>query len=121
MQLKHFFVFLLVFLLSVAESNFYAQNHTSNYFESSKIIQHKKFNSKNTKHIVFRKHLLSSDFFLALFFQNIYLKSAFENKIQSIIKLQKQLYQKIALKNDQHIFLINKVTSSNSISPLYIA
>ncbi|SDR77277.1 hypothetical protein SAMN05216503_0840 [Polaribacter sp. KT25b] len=121
MQLKHLFVFLLVFLHSVAESTFYAQESTSNYYQYSKIIQKKKFNYKNTKHVVLKKDVLSSADFLALFFPSIYLKSAFQKQIKLTLKLQKQLYQNIALLHKQHIFLINKIIASNSISNLYIA
>jgi hypothetical protein len=121
MQLKHLFVFLLVFLHSVAESTVYAQESASNYYQSSKIIQKKKFRYKNTKLIVFNKDVLSSADFLALFFPNIYIKSSFQKQIKLTLKLQKQLYQNIALLHNQHIFLTNKFTASNSISNLYIA
>tara|TARA_R110001606_G_C15222032_1_gene634143 strand:- start:413 stop:778 length:366 start_codon:yes stop_codon:yes gene_type:complete len=121
MQLKHLFIFLLVFLHSIAESTVYAQESTSNYYQSSKLIQKKKFSSKNTKHVVFNKNVFSSTDFLALFFPPIYLKSAFQNQIKLTLKLQKQLYQNIALLHNQHIFLINKITASNSFSTIYIA
>jgi hypothetical protein len=121
MQLKHLFVFLLVFLHSVAESTVYAQESASNYYQSSKKIQKKKFSYKNTKHVVFNKHLLSSAYFLAFFFPSIYIKGAFQKQIKLTLKLQKQLYQNIALLHNQHIFLINKITASNSISNVYIA
>ncbi|MGJ8745377.1 hypothetical protein [Polaribacter sp.] len=121
MQLKHLFVFLLIFFLSVAESTIYAQENTSNYYQSTKIIQNKKLRYKNTKYVVFNKDLLSSAYFLTLFFPTICLKNAFQKQMKLTLKLQKQLYQNIALLYNQHIFLINKITASNSISNFYIA
>ena len=121
MQLKHLFVFLLVLFLSVAESTIYSQENTSNYYQSSKIVQTKKFSNQKTKNVVFSKEILSSDYFLAFFFPSIYLKNTFQKQITLTIKLQKKLYQHIALLKNKHTFLINKITSSNSISPLYIA
>lgn len=120
MQLKHLFVFLLMFFLSVAGSPIYSQENTSNYYQSSKSIQKKRFNSRNTKQVVFNK-TASGNAFLAFFFPSIHLKNAFQKQIQPIIKLQKQLYQKIALLYRQHIFLISKITANNSTSTIYIA
>jgi hypothetical protein len=109
-----------VFFLSVAESPTYSQENTFNYYQSSKSIKKKRFSTRNTKHIVFNK-TVSGKAFLAFFFPSIHLKKAFQKQIQPIIKLQKQLYQKIALLHRQHIFLISKITTSNSISNIYIA
>lgn len=120
MRLKHLFVFLLVFFLSVAESPIYSQESTFNYYQSSKSIKKKRFNTRNTKHVVFNK-TLSANSFLAFFFPSILQENAFQKQTILTIKLQKQLYQKIASLNNQHTFLINKITSSNSISYLYIA
>ena len=120
MQLKHLFVFLLMFFLSVAESPIYSQENTSNYYQSSKSIQKKRFSGRNTKQVVFNK-TTSGKAFLTFFFPSIHLKIAFQKQILPIIKLQKQLYQKIALLYRQHIFLISKMTASNSISTIYIA
>jgi hypothetical protein len=121
MQLKHFFVFLLVFFLSVAESTVYAQESTSNYYQSSKIIKVNRVNSKRTKQITFKNVLVSNHYFLAFLFSSIHLKNTLQEQTQLTIKLQKHLYQKIALLNNQHTFLINKITTSNSISILYTA
>ncbi|MEO9569618.1 MAG: hypothetical protein ABJG40_00345, partial [Polaribacter sp.] len=55
MQLKHFFVFLLVLILSVVESPVYAKSNSSGYYLSSKLYQNKKNSAKNTKYIVFNK------------------------------------------------------------------
>ena len=121
MQLKHLFVFLLIFFLSVAESTVYAQENTSNYYQSTKIIQKKNLRYKNTKYVVFNKDLLSSANFLALFFPTICLKNAFQKQMKLTLKLQKQLYQNIALLNNKHTFLTHKIISSNSISNIYIA
>ena len=121
MQLKHLFVFLLLLVISVAESTVYSQESSSKYYQSSKLIHKNKFKTKNTKHIVFKDNLISKKYFLTLFFPIIDIKSKFQKQIQLTIKLQKQLYQKIALHNHLHIFLIHRITSSNSISNLYIA
>ena len=120
MQLKHLFVFLLVFLVSIADATVYSQKNSSEFHQSSKVFQKGKFSSKNTKHFAFHK-TLSKNCFLAYFFSKVILEIAFIQQTTLILKLQKLLYQKIALINSKHIFLINKITSSNSISPLYIA
>ncbi len=121
MQLKHLFVFLLMFLLSVAESTIYCQESTSDYYQSSKIVQHKKGNFKNTKLIAFKLPIISYKDFIAFFFKVIPLKFVLKKQIQITLKLQKQLHQHIALLNLQHIFLINRITASNSIANVYIA
>jgi hypothetical protein len=121
MQLKHLFVFLLIFFLSVADSTVYAQESTSNYYQSSKIIKVKRLNSKRTKQITFKNALVYNYYFLTFFYSSIHPKNTFQEQTQLTIKLQKHLYQKIALLNNQHTFLINKITASNSISPLYKA
>ena len=121
MQLKHLFVFLLIFLLSVAESTIYCQESSSAYYQSSKIIQHKKTNYKNTKIGAFNQHLISGKNFLALFFPETSLKFVIRKQILLTLKLQKQLHQEIALLHNQQIFLINKNITSNSISKIYIA
>lgn len=120
MQLKHLFVFLLVFLVSIADATVYSQNSSSEYYQSSKVIQKRGFSSKKTKHIVFNK-VFSDNYFLTFFFPKILLKTAFQKQVFLTLKLQKQLYQRIANLNNQQVFLINKITSSNSISNLYIA
>lgn len=121
MQLKHLFVFLLVLVISVADSTVYPQEAPTTYFQSSKVIYKKKFSYKNTKLVVFNQNTVSSIYFLAFFIPRINLKDAFQKQAQHTLKLQKQLYQKIALLNIQHIFLLKKNTSSNSITNLYIA
>ena len=121
MQLKYFFVFLLVFLISVAESSFYSQESTSRYYHSSKLIQKKTLRYKNTKHIVFNNNALFSKYFLVFFFPKIDVKNEFQKQIQLILKLQKLIHLKIALLNNKHTFLTHKNTASNSISNLYIA
>jgi cell division protein FtsB len=120
MQLKHLFVFLLVLILSVVESPVYSLNSSSDYYQSSKIVKRKNLNFKNTKYIVFnRKNSL--EYFLTFFLSCIHLKNAYQEQIQISLKLQKQLYQKIALLNKQNIFLIHKIITSNSTSTLYRA
>ena len=121
MQLKHLFVFLLIFLLSVAESTIYSQENSSGYYQSSKVIQPRKSIYKNTKIGAFNQHILSGKNFIAFFFPKITLKFVLKKQILRILKLQKQLYQKIALLHNQHLFLINKTTASNAISKVYIA
>ena len=121
MQLKHLFVFLLVFFLSVSESTIYAQESTSNFYQSSTVIQTKKISDKNTKYVFLNKHLFSDTYFLAFFSSSIHFKNTVHNQIELTLKNQKQLYQKIALLQNQHIFLLKATTSSNSISNLYIA
>tara|TARA_R110002126_G_scaffold277560_3_gene423579 strand:- start:18429 stop:18794 length:366 start_codon:yes stop_codon:yes gene_type:complete len=121
MQLKHLFVFLLLLVLSVVESTVYSQESSSKYYQSSKLIHKNKFSAKNTKHFIFKDNVLSGEYFLTIFFPKIDIKSEFQKQIQLTIKLKKQLYQKIALHNNQHIFLIHKITSRNSISDLHIA
>jgi hypothetical protein len=121
MLLKHLFVFLLAFFLSVAESTVYAQESTSNYYQSSKVIKVKRLNSKRTKQITFKNPLVSNNYFLTFLYSSVQLKNTFQKQTQLTIKLQKHLYQKIALLNNKHTFLINKITASNSISILYIA
>ena len=119
MQLKHFFVFLLILVLSVADSSIYAQPSTFSYYQSSKSYQYKSFSAKNTKYIVFNK-TNSYNNFLTFFFTNIHITSTFQNSTLITLRLQKQLYQQIALSNKKHTFLILKITSSNSFSTLYI-
>jgi hypothetical protein len=121
MQLKHLFVFLLVLVISVAESNVYSQESASKYYQSSKLIYKKKFSYKNTKYVVFNQNKISNTHFFTFFFPRIYLKDEFQKQIQHTLKFQKQLYQKIASINIQHIFLITKITSSNSLPFTYIA
>ncbi len=121
MQLKHLFVFLLVLVISVTESNVYSQENSSKYYQSSKLIYKKKFSYRNTKHVVSNQNRISNTYFLTFFFPRIYLKAEFQKKIQHTLKFQKQLYQKIASLNIQHIFLITKITSSNSFPSTYIA
>lgn len=121
MQLKHLFVFLLVLVTSVAESTIYSQESVTKYHQSSKVIHKKRVSYKNTKLIVFKQNIVSIKYFLAFFIPGINLKDAFQKQTQRTLKLQKQLYQKIAYLNIQHIFLHKKNTSSNSITNLYIA
>ena len=116
MQLKHLFVFLLFLLISVAESTVYSQESTSNYYQSSKITEHKKINYKNTKRISVKSNPLSNAYFLSLFITEIHIKNELQNKIQRTFILQKQVYLKIALLNNQHTFLTSQITSSNSNS-----
>jgi hypothetical protein len=121
MQLKHLFVFLLVLVISVADSTIYSQEGAPKYYESSKLIHKKRFSYQNTKHAAFNQNRVSDKYFLALFFPKITLKTEFQKQIKRTIKLQKKLYQKIALLNIQHTFLHIKITTSNSLSFLYIA
>lgn len=111
-------MFLLLLLISVAESTIYSQESSSKYYQSSKLIHKNKFSTKNIKYIIFRDNVLSEKCFLTFFFPLVDIKSEIQQQIQLTIKLQNQLYQKIALHNNQHIFLIHKITSSNSISDL---
>lgn len=120
MQLKHLFVFLLVFLVSIADVNLYVEENTTSYYLSSKVIKTKNISSKRTKYIVFNK-ILYFNYFLAYLFQKNNIKKGFQEQIFLILKLQKQLYQKIALQNIQYTFLTTKITSSNSVSSLYFA
>ena len=121
MQLKHLFVFLLVLVISVAESTIYSQESAPKYYESSKLIHKKRFSYRNTKHAAFNQSSVSDKYFLALFFPKITLKTEFQKQIQRTIKLQKQLYQKISLLNIKHTLLHIKITTSNSLSSLYKA
>lgn len=121
MHLKHLFVFLLIFLHSVAESTIYCQENSSEYYQSSKINQQQKISYKNTKIGAFNKNTIAYNYFLIYLFQNISLKFTFQKRILLTLKLQKQLHLEIALQNNQHIFLINKITNSNFISNVYIA
>jgi hypothetical protein len=120
MQLKHLFVFLLVFLVSIADATVYSQRNSSEYYQSSKVFQKKTIRVKNTKHFAFYK-TISKDYFLAFFFSNRLLDNTSLQQIVLILKLQKELYQEIALYNIKHTFLIQKSTSSNSNSNIYIA
>mgnify|MGYP005989526819 CR=1 FL=1 len=117
MQLKHLFVFLLVFFLSIAETDVYAQKSSSNYFKSSKVIQKKKITS--VKYIVYNK-TISSNYFLISLLPLIQQEIIIKKQIQDILKLQKQLYLVIASYNIQQNFLIKKITSGNLVSNLYI-
>ncbi len=121
MQLKHLFVFLLVLVISVAESNANTQENSSRYFQSSKVTHKKKVRYTTTKLVAFNQNTLSSNCFLAFFFPSINKKKAFEKQIQQTLQLQKQLYLKIASLHIQHIFLLKKNTSSNSVPSLYFA
>ena len=49
MQLKHIFVFLLVFLVSIADANVYSQKKSSEFHQSSKVVQNRNFSGKKTK------------------------------------------------------------------------
>ena len=121
MQLKHLFVFLLMFLPPIAESTIYCQENTSDYYQSSKLILQKKRNFKNTKFSGFKFHIKSYQDFIAFFFKVIPLKFVLKKQILLTLKVQKQLHQHIALLNLQYTFLINRITASNSITNLYIA
>jgi hypothetical protein len=121
MQLKHFFVFLLVLGISVADLNVYPQESANKYHQSSKVLLKKKFSYKNTKLSVFNQNTISGTYFLCFFFPCTNLKSAFQKQTHRTLHVQKQVYQKIASLNIQHIFLLKKNTSSNSIPNLYIA
>jgi hypothetical protein len=121
MQLKHLLVFLLILVVSVADSTVYSQENPTTYYQSSKLIHKKKFNYTNIKHLTFKHNIVSRTYFLTFLSHSIHLKNAFKKPIQLTIKLQKQLTQKIALLNIQHTFLTVKITSGNSISNLYIA
>lgn len=59
MQLKHLFVFLLLLVISVAESTVYSQKNSSKHYQSSKLIHKNKFSAKNTKHLIFKDNVLS--------------------------------------------------------------
>lgn len=120
MQLKHLLVFLLVFLVSIADATVYSQKNSSEYYQSSKVFQKKTISVTGTKHFAFDK-TFSKDYFLAFFFSNRLLDIASIQQIVSTLKLQKELYQEIALHNFKHTFLIQKSISSNSNSNLYIA
>jgi len=120
MQLKHIFVFLLVFLVSFADATVYSQKKSSEFHQSSKVVQNRNFNGKKTKYFTFKKSL-SKDCFLTYFFSKAILELDFIKQTVLILKLQKHLYQKITLANIQHTFLTIKITSSNTISTLYIA
>lgn len=121
MQLKHLVVFLLFLVISVAECTVYSQNNTSNYYQSSKLNHTKKLFSKNTKLVVFNKNSVTDNYFFTFLYSEIHIKCEFQKQVHLTIKLQKKRYQEIASINSQHIFLINKITSSNSTSNLYIA
>lgn len=120
MQLKHLFVFLLFLVLSVAESPVYSQNKTSDYYQSSKLIDKKKFSYVNTKFVVYKQNIVSYRYFLYFFFPKLDISTEFQKQIQTIFKLQKNLQQEIAWLNLKYTFLIHQNTSSNSIPTLYI-
>ncbi len=120
MQLKQFFVFLLILIISVVESPAYSHRNSSEYYQSSKSFQNKKLSLKKTKHIVLKQNG-SKEYLLAFILENIHFKNVFQNKIRLILKLQKQLFLEIAYQNNQHIFLLQKITVSNLKSNLYIA
>jgi hypothetical protein len=120
MQLKHLFVFLLVFLVSVADATVYSQRNSSEYYQPSKVIQKRGFNAKKTKRLILKKPLSFKNFLTFFSFDFISIKT-YQRQVFLTLKLQKQLYQKIALENIQHTFLTTKITSSNSVSSLYIA
>jgi hypothetical protein len=115
MQLKHLLVFLLVFLVSVADTTVYSQKNSSEYYHSSKVFQNKIFSAKKTKHFAFYK-TFSKDYFLAYFFLDSFLHVASIQQIVLTFKTQRQLYQEIAILKSKHTFLIHKTTSSNSTS-----
>ncbi|WP_405605505.1 hypothetical protein [Polaribacter sp. Asnod1-A03] len=120
MQLKQFFVFLLILIISVVESPAYSHSNSSEYYQSSKSFQNKKLSLKKTKYIVLKQNG-SNEYLLAFILENIHFKNVFQNKIRLILKLQKQLFLEIAYQNNQHIFLLQKITVSNLKSNLYIA
>ncbi|WP_405562145.1 hypothetical protein [Polaribacter sp. Asnod6-C07] len=120
MQLKQFFVFLLILIISVVESPAYSHRNSSEYHQYSKSFQNKKLSLKKTKHIVLKQND-SNEYLLAFILENIHFKNVFQNKIRLILKLQKQLFLEIAYQNKQHIFLLQKITVSNLKSNLYIA
>jgi hypothetical protein len=121
MKIKHLFVFLLVLVISVANSNLYSQKSSDNYFQSSKTSSKRKINYRNTNFVAFNPRILANNYFLAFFAISIDLKGLFQNQIQLTLKLQNQLHQKIASINIQRLLLQKKFTTSNSISNLYIA
>lgn len=120
MQLKHFFVFLLYLVISVAETTAYSYNSSNKYHQSSKRVHKNKFSYKSTKLNAFSQKTISDKYLLAFSFLYLNLKGAYQKHILHSYKLQKQLYQKIASLNIQHIFLNQKITSCNTISTLYI-
>ena len=119
--MKRIIVFLLFLVLSVADSSIYSQEISSKYYESSKLIDKKKFSYTNTKLVVYKQNVVSYKYFLSFFFPKIDVKNEFQKQIQLILKLQKLIHLKIALLNNKHTFLTHKNTASNSISNLYIA
>ena len=120
MQLKHLFVFLLVFLVSIADATVYPQRNSSEYHQSSKVIQKREFNAKKTKRLILKKPLSFKNF-LTFFSFKFILEKTYQRQVFLTLKLQKQLYQKIALQNIQHTFLATKITSCNLVSFVYIA
>ena len=120
MQLKHLFVFLLFLVLSVAESPVYSQNKTSDYYQSSKLIDKKKFSYINTKFVFYKQNIVTYRYFLYYFFPKLDISTEFQKQIHTIFKLQKLLHQEISWLKLKYTFLIPKITSSNSFSTLYI-
>lgn len=121
MKLKHLFIFLLVLVVSIANSNLYSQKNSDNYFHSYRTCHKKKINFPKTKFVTFKQHTLPYDYFLVFFIPTVNLKSVIQKQVQLTLKLQKQLHQKIASINIQQLLLHKKVTTSNTISYLYIA
>lgn len=121
MQLKHFFVFLLLLVISVTETTVYSQNSANKYHQNSKIVLKNKFSYTRTKFNAFNQKIISDKYLLAFFFPKTNLKETYQKYILLSHKLQKKLYQEIASLNIQSTFLIQKITSGNSISNLYIA
>lgn len=120
MQLKHFFVFLLYLVISVAETTVYSLNSSYKYHQNSKEVHKAKFSYKNTKLNAFSQKRISDKYLLAFSFLYLYSEEVHQKHILHSYKLQKQLYQKIASLNIQHIFLNQKITSCNTTSTLYI-
>ena len=121
MQLKHLFVFLLVFLLSVADTTVYSQKSSSSYYQSSKVVQLLKRSFRNTKHISFKQKLDSNSCFFVSFFSKLLINEVFQKQTNILLKHQKHIYLNIASFNIQYLFLINTITSSKYNSKVYIA
>ena len=120
-HLKYLISLLLILGLTINDGFGHAQTNSSSYHQSYKTIPLKKLRNKKTTFFTAKKSIPINRDLIAFLYTPIAFETVFTEKILSILKLQKTLYQQINSNKLQQTFLGKIFTSSNSLPSTYIA
>ena len=111
-HIKYLISFLLIFSLTVIECSISSQFNSANYHQVSHVNTRNELSHKHSELYVYGRKLLSEKTLIAL---NPYrnLRDIYSTQIQTILKLQTEIYQTINSMIVQHVFL-NKINTSSS-------